>query len=400
MHAWFKERAMKILQVVSFFPPAYAFGGPVQVAYQIAKEQAKKHEVVVYTSDAKDFGSRLNVEPVKIVDRIRVHYFRNLSLMSAKKAKLFITPHTISRAMGEIESFDVIHLHEYRTFQNIVMAHYAKKYGVPYVLQAHGSLSRIMAKQRLKWIYDVLFGYGLLRDAVKMIAISQTEALQYREMGVPEEKIEIIPNGIDLLEYDNLPLKGSFKKKFSIDDNEKIVLYVGRMHKLKGIDFLIKSFARLVENEDAKLVLAGADDGYLGNAKNLVNSLGCSDHVLFADLLSEEDKISAYVDSTIVVHPERFNVFGLVPLEAAACARPVIVCNENYMSKIVEEGRFGLSVNYGDVGNLAKLLEVLIVNDTLASEMGTRGRQFIETNYSLDKVVDQLEKVYAVIQDL
>ena len=251
---------MKILQVIPYFPPAYAFGGPPRVAFQISKELFKRgQEVVVYTSDARGPDSRLTVEPVKIVDGIKVYYMRNLSMMPIKKSKLFITPEINLRLKEEIKEFEIIHLHEYRTFQNIFVHHYAKKYGVPYVLQAHGSLPRVMAKQRLKWVYDAFFGYRLLEDASKVIALNRTEAQQYRDVGVPEEKIEIIPNGIDLSEYAELSPKGKFKKKFGINNTEKIVLYLGRIHRDKGIDFLIKSFSHLIKNgsKNIRLVIAG-----------------------------------------------------------------------------------------------------------------------------------------------
>ncbi len=103
-------------------------------------------------------------------------------------------------------------MHNYRSFQNIAVAHYAKKSGVPYVLQAHGSLPKIMGKQRLKWLYDVLFGYRLLKNASKVIALTPFEAQQYIDFGVPEEKIEIIPNGIDLSRYHNFCPK-AFQEK-------------------------------------------------------------------------------------------------------------------------------------------------------------------------------------------
>jgi len=350
---------MKILQVVPYFLPAYAFGGPVKVAYQVSRELVRRgHEVVVYTSDAKDFGSRLRIDSDNDVDGIRVRYFRNLALTLVKKFKLFITSQLVSHAKEEVKKFDVIHLHEYRTFQNIVVAHYAKKYGVPYVLQAHGSLPRIMDKQRLKWIYDVFFGYRLLRDASKVIALSRVEAEQYMAMGVPDEKIEIIPNGIDLSEYANLPSRGCFKKKFNIDEDKKIILYLGRIHKTKGIDFLIKTYARLIKDlkfKDGLLVVAGPDDGYLGEAKSLVSALGVSDRVSFTGLLAEHEKASAFVDFSFVVSPERLNVFLLVPLEAAACGKPVIVSNTNYISHMIREGEFGFSVEYGDVNELTEI---------------------------------------------
>ncbi|MBO3810151.1 MAG: glycosyltransferase, partial [Candidatus Brockarchaeota archaeon] len=113
---------MKILQVVPYFPPAYAFGGPVKAAYQISRELVKRgHEVIVYTTDVKDFESRLGINSYTTLDGIEVRRFRNISLTSIKKLKLFITPHLVSCAKKEVKDFDVIYLHEYRTFQNIVM---------------------------------------------------------------------------------------------------------------------------------------------------------------------------------------------------------------------------------------------------------------------------------------
>jgi len=309
---------MKILQVVPYFHPAYAFGGPVNVVYQISKKLARRgHEVVIYTSDAKDFGSRLNIEFSDKIDGMRVYRFRNLSMIHVKKLKLLITPKMFLYAKREVNTFDIIHLHEYRAFQNIIIHHYARRYSVPYVLQAHGSLPRIGTWQKLKWIYDILFGYRLLRDASKVIALSRVEADQYRRMGVPEEKIVIIPNGIDLSEYANLPPQGAFKRKFGIPEEKKIILYLGRIHKIKGIDILIKAYAHLINDmyyKDALLVIAGPDDGYLKEAKSLTSALGISKHVLFTGLLYGQDKLEAYVDSDVVVSSSRYETFPIARL--------------------------------------------------------------------------------------
>ena len=392
---------MKILQVVPYFPPAYAFGGPVKVAYQVSRELIKRgHEVVVYTSDAGDFGSRLSVESVKFVDGITVQYFRNLALMLVKKFKLFITPQLFSRAKEEVEKFDVIHLHEYRTFQNIVVAHYAKKYGVPYVLQARGSLPRIMAWQRLKWVYDVLFGYRLLRDASKVIALTQTEAWQYRAMGVPEEKIAIIPNGIDLLDYADLPPKGSFRKKFSVDDDKKIILYLGRIHKIKGLDILVRAYAYIVNKlgvDDGLLVIAGVDDGYLDELERLLSQLRMANNVLFTGPLYGKDKLEAYVDADVFVLPSRYETFPNVVLEAYACSKPVIASNVESISDIVIQGKNGLLFRSGDVQELAETISYVLTHSEEAQDMGRRARKVVEEKFSIDKVVDSLEALYEKI---
>jgi len=395
-NAEFKVADMKILEVVSYFPPAYAFGGPVKVAYQVSRELVKrKHEVVVYTSDARDFGSRLRINSDNIIDGIRVHYFRNLALTLVKKFKLFVTPQLVSHAKEEVEKFDVIHLHEYRTFQNIVIAHYAKKYEVPYVLQAHGSLPRIMAKQRLKRIYDVLFGYRLLRDASRVIALSQVEAEQYRSVGVPEEKIEVIPNGIDLSEYADLPPKGYFKRKFGITAKEKIVLYLGRIHRIKGLDILAQAFAKIAkELGNVRLVIVGPDDGYLGELKALINTLKIEDNVLILGPLYGEDKLEAYVEADVYVLPSRYETFPMGLLEAVACGTPVILTENCGVAEYFRD-KAGLVVDL----NLNHLREALIemsLNQKRQDFFRENCKTLIE-RFNISKTVSKLEEVYEEI---
>jgi len=386
---------MKILQVCPKFHHSVASGSTI-VAYHISKELAsRRHLVVVYTSDMKDKYTRMDCG-VEEIDGVKIYRFGNLGTIATREMKIFVTPQIIWSLRSELRSFDVIHIHEYRSFQDIIVHHYAKKYGVPYVLQAHGSLLRVGAWRKLKWVYDVLFGYRLLRDSSRVVALSQVEAEQYMSMGVPEEKIAVIPNGINLSEYASLPPKGSFKRKFGIKEEEKIVLYLGRIHKGKGIDFLIKSFACMVKNsmENVKLVIAGPDDGYLNQARYLVNSLGLKEKVLFTGMLSENDKINAYVDSHVVVNVEPTNVFGLVPIEAVACSTPVIVSKGNAISEVIHKGKFGFSVKYGDIDDLSGIMDKMLNNDELLEEMGQRGRKYIFENFGWSKIVGELEKVY------
>jgi|YelNatPaOPRAMG01_1025707.scaffolds.fasta_scaffold31204_2 glycosyltransferase involved in cell wall biosynthesis len=389
---------MRILQVIPYFPPAYAFGGPVKAAYQISRELVKRgHEVVVYTTDAKDFGSRLKIDSSDTIDGIKVHRFRNISLRLVKKLKLFITPQLALSTRREIKEFDVIHLHEYRTFQNIVIHHYARKYDVPYVLQARGSLPRIGAWRKLKWFYDVLFGYRLLRGAFRVIALTKVEAEQCKHMGVSEEKIAIIPNGIDLSEYAELPPKGSFKKKFNIPEDRKIILYLGRIHKIKGIDFLIKTYAHLVNEmnfKDTALVVAGPDDGFLDEVKFLVQSLGISRLVMFTGPLYGKDKLGAYVDSDVVVLPSRYEAFPNVVLEAYACSKPVVASNVEAIPDIVLHGETGLLFQASDVKELASAIAYMLTRPEEAERMGCNARRLVEEKFSIDRIVTQLEALY------
>ncbi len=197
---------MKILQVVQFLSPMY--GGSSEYPFCISRELSRRgHAVTIFTSDYN-----LSHEWTKSLGQVKVIPFSTWSSWS----NFYLTPAMIGEAREKIKHFEIIHMHNYRSFQNIIANHYTTKYSVPYILQAHGSLPRIMAKQKLKWIYDKFFGYKLLKEASSVIALSQIEAKQYLDMGVNNEKIAIIPNGIDISEYTNLPLRGSFKKEFKI----------------------------------------------------------------------------------------------------------------------------------------------------------------------------------------
>jgi len=278
----------------------------------------------------------------------------------------------------------------------VILHHYAVKYGVPYILQAHGSIPR-KGKQVLKCLYDVLFGYRLLRDASKVIALSEVEAEQYRSMGVPEEKIAIIPNGIDLSEYAELPPKGAFKKKFNIPEDKKIILYLGRVHKIKGIDFLVRAYAYLINEmhfKDAVLVIAGPDDGYLKEVQELTNSLGVSKHVLFTGPLYGRDKLEAYVDSEFYVLPSRYETFPMTVLEAYACGKPIIASNVKGLKDLIVNRETGLLFEAGNVMQLSRSIHFLLKEHKEAEQMSLRGRQLVENKFTIESVVDKLEEVY------
>ncbi len=387
---------MKILHVVPYFPPAYAFGGPAKVAYEMCRELVKRgHDVTVYTSDARDLYSRVSVKPPDVIDALKVFYFKNASMTLVRGAKLFVTPRLFSKVKNEVKTFDVVHLHEFRSFQNVVLHHYAMISRVPYVLQAHGSLPKIIARLRLKRIYDVFSGYRLLRDAAKVIALSLVEAEQYKCMGVPEEKIAIIPNGIDLSEYTTLPPQGSFKKKYGINDNDKVVLYVGRIHESKGLDFLLNAFACVVTKlKNAKLVIAGPDDGYLSKLKTMVKAFKEEESVLISGPLYGSNKLEAYVDADLCVLPSRYETFPMSLLEAYACGKPIVASDLRSLRQLVLHEVTGRLVHQGNVKQLSRYMLDLLNNVEKSEKMGLKGKEFVEKNLTIEKTVDALERTY------
>jgi glycosyltransferase involved in cell wall biosynthesis len=387
---------VKILQVISSFPPAYAYGGALKVAYGISKELVKNnHDVTVYTTDVYDSNTRLhyNTNP-EIMDGIKVYRFRNISNFLSRK-NLTCTPSMFLFLKNNIQEFDIIHLHEYRSFQAVFVHYYAKKYQIPYIVQAHGSVLPAFEKQGIKKLFDIFWGNQVLRDASKLIAVSNIEKEQYLNMGIPESKIKIIPNGIDVSEYTTLPVRGNFRKKFGIPSDVKIILFLGRLHKSKGIDFLIDCFSGLLDPcKNIKLVIAGPDDGYLDILTYQIKKLKIENNVLITGSRYNTEKIEAFVDADVLVYPGKIEIFWLVPFEALMCGTPVIVTDDCGCGEVIKEAKCGYLVTYGDIEDLRKKMSQ-ILNDNIHANLFIRnGQQYIQDNLSWSCIVGCVERIY------
>ena len=383
---------MNILQVIPYFVPAWDYGGPVQVAYRISRELAARgHEVTVYTTDVLDAGNRTG-EKAETIDGIRVKRFSNISNTLAYRTKVFLSPGMIRAVRGELSNFDVVHMHEYRTLQNALVHYYARKYGVPYVLQAHGSLPVIAARQKLKRLYDNLWGNKLLRDAARTIALTETESGQYRSMGAGENQMAIVPNGIDLPEFENLPERGAFRKKHGLQDKEKVVLYLGRIHKTKGIDLLIRAFAGVVkECENARLVIVGPDEGHSSELTRMAGDMGIGSRVLFTGAVYGAAKLEAYVDADVFVTPS-FLGFPVTFIEALACGTPIITTDNGARLDWIDN-QTGYVVGYSETQLKDAMIKILNNPDS-RRQFGENGKKLVRERFNWAKIVETLEQVY------
>jgi len=387
---------LRILFVIPYFYPAASFGGPVRVAYDLGRELVKRgHELVVFTSNAKDWTCRLAAE-TDLVEGMVVHYFKNLSMFFVSKSNLFLTPDLLRKMQLDLKSFDLVHAHEYTTSQNILLHHFARKYDVPYVLQVHGSLPKLGRAGR-KWVFETLFGRRLLRDSSKVIALSRLEAEQYRHVGVPDEKIRVIPNGIDSRGFSDPSVKGSFKRKFGIQDNRKIILYLGRVNRQKGLELLIRAYSHLVKRmscKNALLVIAGPDDGYLTEARSLVASQGIHDSVLFTGFVDNKEKIGVLADATLFVTP-KYCGFPITFLEACSAGTPIVTTTLGDGLEWIDH-RVGF-VTPPNPFDLARAFDTIISDADLTSQLSRNCRKIVSSDFSLEKVVNKLEQVYAEV---
>jgi glycosyltransferase involved in cell wall biosynthesis len=389
---------MKILQITPYFYPAMAYGGPSRTVYELSKSLIRRgHEVTVFTTDSLNKTSRIqNKEFPSYFDGLEVYYFKNLSNSLAWNQQLFISSGMLKHLKNQVRNSDIVHLNMYRTFQNIVVHYYCKKYRVPYVLSARGSIPRIVRKVFLKQIYDVLWGKQILNDAQKVIGISKMEHPQYLNLGVSPDNISIIYNGIDIENYGVLPSKGKFMSAHNLY-GKKIILYIGRVNARKGLDFLVKSFSNVAAyRDDFILVIAGPDDGYRQKLESLISSLGINDRVKFCGYLGYPEKVEAYVDAEMVVYPSFLEYFGLVPFEALLCNTPVVVTKDSGCGEIIADMGIGYYVDYNDISELSETMIKIIENPTEAKSKAMSGRAYVQENLKWDKVAQQTEMVYSL----
>ena len=375
---------MNVLQVVQFFSREH--GGSAVVPYELSKQLERRgHTVTLVTTDF-----RIDPSLTGSLTGVEVLPFRCL----ANVGGFLISPALKKYLRENISKFDIVHLHNYRTYQNVVAHHYARKNNVPYVLQAHGSLPRIVEKQGLKKLYDYAWGNSLLRDATKAIAVSDMEVRQYAEMGMQKEKILTIPNALNVEEYTTLPQYGHFANKHRLHD-KIIILFVGRLHAIKGIEFLLRSYASLSrEVQNTVLVIAGPDGGYAKRARELITVLHLHNDVLLLPEYIDKDKLSAYRDATVLVYPSAYEIFGLVPFEAVLCGTPIIITDNCGCSEMVKEGGFGYVIQYGDTNGLKDAMAYAIENVDEAQASAKRGAQYVFSNLTWEKIAQRFEEAY------
>lgn len=383
---------MKILHIVPSFAPCFSHGGVVNASYQIAKNQVENgHEVSVYTTDNCNQRLKLKNNYNVDVDGIKVYYFKNVS-NNIKNKVTIDTPLKLPYYLRKnIKNYDIIHIHEHRHSLAIATHRYAKKNKIPYVLQAHGSVLPFFQKESLKEVFDKIWGFNILYDASKVFALTETEKQQYLKMGVDEKKIEIVPLGIDSAEYGKLPEKGLFKSKYSIKEDEKLIVFIGRIHKIKGLDLLIKAFNR-INYKKVKLAIIGGDYGYLDELNKLIEKYNLADKVILPGVLTGENKHQALVDSDIFVMPSRYESFTTSGLEAMACGKPLVLTKNNHIHNWVENN-VGLCCEF-DENELSECLDELLSNPALCSKFGEKGEKLISEKYNWDKIGCKIEGIY------
>ena len=384
---------MKILEVTPYFDPAWAYGGTPSTVSELSYALARRgHQITVLTTDALAQNARM--PSVISKNDLEIHYLRNVSNYMVWHHQLLLPVGIVSFLRKHLRDFDLVHLHGFRTYLNVVAHRYSLKQEIPYVFSAHGGIPQIVRKIAAKRVFDSLFGQRILEDASRLIAVSEAEKIQYASLGISASKIAVVYNGVRLKDYEDLPPRGAFIRRYRIE-GKKLITYMGRLNARKGLDTLVKAFHQLAETrDDISLALVGPDDGYRRTLEKLIEDLRPRAPIFFPGLVTMPEKLRVLVDSDVVVYPGAYEIFGLVPFEALLCGKPVVVADDSGCGEIVGKARAGFVVTYGDEARLAEAIKEALAGSKEVENMVDRGRAFVLQRLDWDRLSGEIEGVY------
>lgn len=385
---------MNLLHITLGFPPAFAWGGPVKVVYTHAQELIRRgHSVTVYCTNLLD--KRHKIQPgtfERNLDGIRVVYFDawRLPFWRGTLGPIWL-PELPARLRRELPSFDLIHLHGYRNLMNVQVVAALRNAAMPLVVQPHGAMPVIVNTRLLKRLYDLLLGRWELRRAQAFIALSEAEKGQIQAHGIPPERIAVIPNGLPAQPPAPTSPPGAFRQRYRIPPQARLILFLGRLNRKKGVDLLIEAFAHL-QDEDALLVVAGPDDGQLAEAQALVARYGLQRRVVFTGLLAAEEVEAAYRDADLFVLPCRTDTFPTAMLEACRAGLPMVITAGCEIAPLVQ-GRVA-EVTPFDAEAFAAAVRRLLSDAELYQRYRQNAPQVLRDTFSVEAAVDRLEALY------
>ena len=384
---------MKILMLTWEYPPRIV-GGIARVVHDLSKRLIKDgHEVTVVTyRDNADVPEYENDKGVNVyrVDNYMIHPNNFIDwIMQLNFNMLSKATEIINKEGG----FDVIHAHDW-------LVTYAAKslknaYDIPIVATIHATEAG-----RNSGIHDETQRY--INDTEWLLTYEATEVIVnsnymkneiQRLFGLPFDKINVIPNGINLSNFTGIERDYDFRRQYAMD-NEKIILYVGRLVYEKGVQHLIAAMPKILSNyNDAKLIIAGRG-GMMDELRAEASNLGLNDKIYFTGYLNSKQVQKMYKCADVAVFPSTYEPFGIVALEAMLAGVPTVVSDVGGLDEIVTHGVDGMKSYAGNANSIADSVTALLYDHQLATNVSKKAKQKVKDQFNWEKIAQDTHFTY------
>lgn len=374
---------MKILNVVDLMNQGSA-GGSATRSYQMSRHLALGGEQVDILTTNWD----LDIEYVTKLTEVNWHsvnavYFRYLFPLGAK-----------AWLQKNISNYDVVHISKNWSVLASMAAAIAFEHNIPYVFSGMGLVEMQNRSRLLKRMYRKYLTIPMMRRAGACIAVTDDEKSDLVNAGVLPERVHVIPNGVvpdDLLHKDD----EHFRLQHNLDDR-KIMLFVGRMDPIKGVDLIIDAFEKnRAKLSNWMLVLVGTETAYRKQMQEKVGMLNLTGSIRFLNPLFGKEKSEAYHAAEFIVIPSIKDAMTIIAPEAACCSKPVLITNT---SEFPELAKCGGAVEVAPtVDGLLNGLNILTSDECDRVEIGKKGYEFVVKNFRWENLAMRYMDVFHAV---
>ena len=387
---------MKIGIICPASLPATQFGGILFLAVDLARELAnEKHEVTIYTTDL-DFANNPNTFNKKLPREENVQNFKIIRSHVWFSIKLFfVSPGLYFRMINSQQ--DIIHTIGIRSFQSFVGALVAYKKKIPLFVSDQGGLTthpdlhtnNVWTKILYK-IQSPMVQF-IIKHAKKIIVANEYEKKIFSQL-TDENRIEVVRNGINL---ESMKSSVNFKKKYAV--NQNYFLFLGRFHRVKGIDTLLKAINLIKDHpimSNVKLVVMGVDFGFEGEMLKMIKEMDLDNIIKVIKNPPREDVIAAYKESEFLVLPSRWELSPLTPLEGFAFKKPTISTKAHGIPYTLHDRKDSILVEAENYKELSDMIIDLLNDKKKCERLGMEGYEFVHKECNSKRMAQQILNIY------
>ncbi len=375
---------MKILMLTWEYPPRIV-GGIARVVHDLSHKLVKNgHDVTVVTYKEGDTPEFENDKGVKVY-RVENYMIKPNNFTDWIMQLNFTLTAKATQIINEQGKFDCIHAHDW------LVAYSAKtlkdSFQIPIISTIHATEAG-----RNSGIHDDVQRY--INDTEWLLTYESTEVIVnsnymkcelQRLFGLPFEKINVIPNGININNFNGITKDYDFRRKYAMD-NEKIILYIGRLVYEKGVQHLISAMPKIINGyNDTKLIIGGKG-GMYDELREQAKNLGIENKVYFTGYLSSKEVQKMYKCADIAVFPSTYEPFGIVALEAMLAGVPTVVSDIGGLNEIVDHGINGMKSYAGNSNSIADSVLALLYNHQLCNNIVKNAKTKVKQEFNWNKI--------------
>lgn len=369
------------------------------VVYELAKHlvSERDHEVVILQPGSQyQFVKRTYFQPFK--KGVEIIYFPAFFFPNINYNLPYFNKQirVLSKLSAEQEC-EIIQACDHNHPASIAPIIVKRKYKIPIILTLNAlpGYSWFYGKRFVDAIakmYTFSIGKKILNSYDRVVLLYSRALEEVEKFGVSKERACVIPNGIDVENFSRSSDIDQLRAKLSLKDDEKVLLFVGRLAKVKRVEVLIALTKSLIkEGFRLKTLLVGE-----GPDRKLYEKLArpIRSNVIFIGKVPHTEVAKYYSMADVFVLPSLSEGLPRVLLEASAAGKPCVATNVNGTSDIIVHGKTGYLVERWNIDAYHDYVKVLLEDEQLSKKMGSMAVQFVKENFSWDVVMDKYEKIY------